>query len=148
MGRENYPRIPPEELYWFIVLERLQFSSSNDYNPIPRTRTVIILETITLSSMFTIKRMPQFDAWIDGLRDYRTRLRLLRRIDKARRGLLGDVASVGEGVYEMREFSGPGWRMYYVRKGKLLIVMLGGGDKSSQDNDIQAAKALAARLVE
>nr|VFJ45605.1 MAG: putative addiction module killer protein [Candidatus Kentron sp. FW] len=98
--------------------------------------------------MFTIKRMPQFDAWIDGLRDYRTRLRLLRRIDKARRGLLGDVASVGEGVYEMREFSGPGWRMYYVRKGKLLIVMLGGGDKSSQDNDIQAAKALAARLVE
>nr|VFJ69212.1 MAG: putative addiction module killer protein [Candidatus Kentron sp. FW] len=98
--------------------------------------------------MFTIKRMPQFDAWINGLRDYRTRLRLLRRIDKARRGLLGDVAPVGEGVYEMREFFGPGWRIYYVRRGKLLIVMLGGGDKSSQDNDIQAVKALAARLVE
>jgi putative addiction module killer protein len=75
-----------------------------------------------------------------------TRLRLLRRLEKAQRGLLGDVAPVGDGVYEMREFFGPGWRMYYIQLGDLLIIMLGGGDKSSQPADIAAAKALASTL--
>lgn len=98
--------------------------------------------------MFTIKRMPEFDAWLENLRDRPTRLRLLRRLEKAQRGLLGDVAPVGEGVYEMREFFGPGWRMYYVQRGELLIVMLGGGDKGSQKADIAAARALAASLAE
>jgi putative addiction module killer protein len=73
---------------------------------------------------------------------------LLRRLEKAQRGLLGDVAPVGEGVFEMREFFGPGWRMYYVQRGEMLIVMLGGGDKSSQKTDIAAARALSASLVE
>jgi len=60
--------------------------------------------------------------------------------------LLGDVAPVGDGVYEMREFFGPGWRMYYVQRGTALIIMLGGGDKRSQTADIAAARALATRL--
>lgn len=98
--------------------------------------------------MLIIKRMPEFDAWIEGLRDRPTRLRLLRRLEKAQRGLLGDVASVGGGVFEMREFFGPGWRMYYIQRGEILIVMLGGGDKNSQAADIAAAKALAATLLE
>jgi putative addiction module killer protein len=98
--------------------------------------------------MFSIKRMPEFDAWLEGLRDRPTRFRLLRRLEKAQRGLLGDVASVGEGIFEMREFFGPGWRMYYVQRGEMLIVMLGGGDKSSQKADIAAARALAASLAE
>lgn len=63
-------------------------------------------------------------------------------------GLLGDVATLGDGVFEMREFFGPGWRMYYVQQGQVLIVMLGGGDKSSQAADIAEAKALAATLTE
>jgi len=98
--------------------------------------------------MFTVKRMPEFDTWLESLRDRPTRFRLLRRLEKAQRGLLGDVAPVGEGVFEMREFFGPGWRMYYVQRDEMLIVMLGGGDKSSQKTDIAAARELAASLVE
>lgn len=98
--------------------------------------------------MYAIKWAPDFDRWFDGIRDRQTRIRLLRRLEKAQRGLLGDVAPVGDGVYEMREFFGPGWRMYYVQRGAHLIVMLGGGDKRSQAADIAAARALAARLQE
>nr|WP_310384780.1 type II toxin-antitoxin system RelE/ParE family toxin [Roseateles sp.] len=70
------------------------------------------------------------------------------RLRKASLGNLGDVKPVGGGVFEMREFFGPGWRMYYVQRGSILIVMLGGGDKSSQQADIAAAQALAASLKE
>ena len=59
---------------------------------------------------------------------------------------MGDVKPVGDGVFEMREFFGPGWRMYYVQRGAVLIVMLGGGDKSSQSRDIKAAQKLAADI--
>lgn len=97
--------------------------------------------------MTTIKRLPEFDAWFDGLRDRTTRIRLAVRLDKVQRGILGDVKPVGAGVYEMREFFGPGWRMYYVHQVAVLIVMLGGGNKSSQTGDIAAAKKLAANLV-
>ena len=64
------------------------------------------------------------------------------------RGLLGDVQPVGEGVFEMREFFGAGWRMYYIQRGPILIVMLGGGDKSTQQADIAAAIALSKTLPE
>jgi putative addiction module killer protein len=63
------------------------------------------------------------------------------------RGNLGDVKPVGSGIWEMREFFGPGWRMYYVQRGELVIMMLGGGDKSSQVSDIEAAKAIAKELT-
>ena len=75
-----------------------------------------------------------------------TRIRLRRRLGKAMRGNLGDVKPVGDGVWEMREFFGPGWRLYYVQRGDVLIVMLGGGDKSSQERDIAAAKGLAKEI--
>ncbi len=97
--------------------------------------------------MFTVKRLAEFDEWFDGLRDRTTRIRLGVRLDKVQRGILGDVKQVGDGVFEMREFFGPGWRMYYVQHGTVLIVMLGGGDKSSQPGDIAAAKELAASLI-
>ena len=93
--------------------------------------------------MFAIKRLSAFKEWIDAMRDAQTRIRLNKRLDKVQRGLLGDVAPVGEGVFEMREFFGPGWRMYYVLRGDVLIVMLGGGDKSTQQADIAAAIALS-----
>lgn len=98
--------------------------------------------------MRAIKRTPQFDDWLDGIRDGMTRIRLGKRLDKAQRGLLGDVQSVGEGVWEMREHFGPGWRMYYVQHGEMLVVMLGGGDKSTQQADIAAAIALSKTLEE
>ncbi|MBU3695057.1 MAG: type II toxin-antitoxin system RelE/ParE family toxin [Rhodocyclaceae bacterium] len=95
-----------------------------------------------------MKRLPHFDAWFDSLPDGRTRIRLARRLDKVQRGLLGDVAPVGEGVWEMREFFGPGWRMYFVERDGTLVVMLGGGDKSTQPQDIARAIELAATLGE
>ncbi len=98
--------------------------------------------------MYTIKKTQQFNDWLDGIKDNLTRIRLNRRLDKAQRGLLGDVAPVGEGISEMREFFGPGWRMYYIQRGDVLIVMLGGGEKSSQSADIAAAIALSKTLEE
>jgi putative addiction module killer protein len=77
-----------------------------------------------------------------------THRRLARRLERAQHGNLGDVRAVGDEVWEMREFFGPGWRMYYVRRGDSLIVMLGGGDKSTQSADIAKAKALALTLEE
>ncbi len=98
--------------------------------------------------MFSIKPLPEFTAWLDGLKDAVTRIRLARRLDKAQGGNFGDVKAVGEGVFEMRENFGPGWRMYYVQRGAVLIVMLGGGDKSTQSADIAKAVKLAATLEE
>ena len=98
--------------------------------------------------MYVIKRLSEFDEWLSGIKDGMTRLRLARRLDKVQRGLLGDVAPVGEGVCEMREFFGPGWRMYYVERNGVLIVMLGGGDKSTQQNDIANAIALSKTIEE
>ena len=99
-------------------------------------------------NLYTIKRMPEFDEWLGSLKHSMTRLRLARRLEKAQRGLLGDVAPVGEGVQEMREFFGPGWRMYFIEKDQALIVMLGGGNKSSQANDSHRAIALSRTITE
>ncbi len=96
--------------------------------------------------MYTIKRLPEFDDWLSGLRDGLTRKRLQVRLRKAQLGNLGDVKAVGDGVFEMREFFGSGWRMYYVVHGDVLIVMLGGGSKSSQSKDIANAMTLAQQL--
>lgn len=98
--------------------------------------------------MYTVKRTPEFDAWFDGLKDSLTRKRLALRLRKAELGNLGDIRSVGEGVFEMREFFGPGWRMYFAHRGDVLVVMLGGGDKSTQQADVAAAKALARAIEE
>jgi putative addiction module killer protein len=96
--------------------------------------------------MYTIKRTAEFAGWLDGLKDRMTRIRLTRRLDRAMAGQLGDVKPVGQGVFEMREHFGPGWRMYYVQRGDVLIVMLGGGDKSTQAADIAKAVKLATTL--
>jgi putative addiction module killer protein len=96
--------------------------------------------------MYTLLQLPEFDAWLCGLKDGLTRRRLVKRLRKAELGNLGDIELVGEGVHEMREFFGPGWRMYFIAHGPVLIVMLGGGDKSTQERDIKRAKALAASL--
>ena len=98
---------------------------------------------ITLLRMFTIKQADEFTAWLSRIKDGMTRRRLARRLEKAQAGNLGDVKPVGDGVFEMREHFGPGWRMYYLQRGQVLIVMLGGGDKSTQDKDIDAARKLA-----
>jgi putative addiction module killer protein len=95
---------------------------------------------------YTVKRLEEFSDWLKGLKDGLTRQRLNKRLRKAQLGNLGDVEPVGEGVFEMREHFGPGWRMYYVQRGEMLIVMLGGGDKATQQADIRQAIALAKSL--
>ena len=96
--------------------------------------------------MFEIKRTPEFDHWLNNLKDVTTQMRLIARLKKASRGNLGDVQPVGEGVSEMREHFGKGWRMYFVQHGSVLIVMLGGGNKSTQPRDIAKAIALSKTL--
>jgi len=75
-----------------------------------------------------------------------TRQRLNKRLLKLSLGNLGDIAPVGEGVLEMREHFGPGWRMYCIVRGQTLVIMLGGGDKSTQSKDIRQAIELAPQL--
>lgn len=96
--------------------------------------------------MYTIKRTEEFAAWFSGIKDGLTRGRLAARLRKATWGILGDARPVGKGVFEMREHFGPGWRMYYIQRGTTLIVMLGGGDKSTQSADIAKAIKLAETL--
>ena len=96
--------------------------------------------------MFEIKTTDQFDVWLVGMRDGFTRRRVVARLRKASMGLLGDVKPVGEGVSEMREHFGSGWRLYFVQQGQTLIVMLAGGDKATQTADIALALRLARQL--
>lgn len=98
--------------------------------------------------MYLIRRTDEFNEWLLGLKDGMTHRRLLAHLRKASLGNLGDVKPVGSGVFEMREHFGPGWRMYYVLRGATLIVMLGGGDKTTQAADIAKAIELAAMIEE
>lgn len=84
-----------------------------------------------------------FVRWIDGLRDVRARARVLARIERLVSGNPGDVRAVGEGVSELRVDYGPGYRVYYKKKGRALVILLAGGTKQSQQRDIRAALQLA-----
>jgi putative addiction module killer protein len=96
--------------------------------------------------MYTIKYTEQFIAFLASVKDGMSKARLQTRLRKVALGLLGDVAPVGEGVFEMREHFGAGWRMYYVVRGNEVIVMLGGGNKAKQQQDIATAITLAKQL--
>lgn len=98
--------------------------------------------------MYTIKSLPEFTTWLNRLKDRTVQRRLLVRLRKAALGNLGDVKAVGGGVFEMREHFGAGWRMYYVQRGQVVVVMLGGGNKSTQSADVARAIRLAATLEE
>lgn len=98
--------------------------------------------------VLTIVETDEFTAWIEGLRDDRALARIAQRTARMARGLMGDVRPVGAGVSEARIAYGPGYRLYFVQRGAVVIVLLCGGDKSSQRRDIARAKALAADLEE
>lgn len=98
--------------------------------------------------MIPIRQTEVFSEWLRKLRDLRVRSIIQARIDRLASGNPGDVKSVGEGVSELRISHGPGYRVYFVQRGWILILLLCGGDKSSQSIDIQRAKALAAELEE
>lgn len=96
--------------------------------------------------MLSIRPLPEFTAWLDGLKDETVRGVIVARIKRLERGLMGDVQPVGEGVSELRIHLGAGWRLYFTQRGTQIIVLLVGGSKRTQKKDIQRAKALAAFL--
>jgi putative addiction module killer protein len=92
---------------------------------------------------FELIRTDEFNAWLIKLRDRRGVVKIGFRLARLEQGILGDVKPVGGGVSEIRIDHGPGYRLYYVKRGLVIIVLLCGGDKSSQDRDIARAKLLA-----
>ena len=98
--------------------------------------------------MIEIRKTDVFALWLDALRDIRARARVQARIERLAAGNAGDVEPVGEGVSELRINYGPGYRVYFKQQGRELIILLAGGDKSSQAKDIKAALRLARTLAE
>jgi putative addiction module killer protein len=96
--------------------------------------------------MFDVRQTRTFAEWLSTLSDRRARIKIADRIERASRGNLGDVKSIGGGVSEMRIAFGPGYRLYFAKRGEALIVLLCGGDKGSQRRDIEAARAMAREL--
>lgn len=93
--------------------------------------------------LYQIRQTEVFTTWLKRLRDQKGRARILARLESARLGNLGDTHPVGEGVSEMRIHFGPGYRVYFVRQQKTVLLLLCGGDKSTQAKDIRRAKKLA-----
>ena len=98
--------------------------------------------------MVEVRKTEIFARWLDGLRDLPARARIQARIERLAAGNHGVVAPVGEGVSELRVNHGPGYRVYFKKRGQELIILLAGGDKSTQAKDIKAALRLAANLSE
>jgi putative addiction module killer protein len=96
--------------------------------------------------MFDVRRTEAFAVWLDGLRDISGKARILARIERLIAGNFGDVKPVGRGVSELRIHTGPGYRVYFLRRGQELIILLAGGDKNSQAKDIKLALRLAQNL--
>lgn len=98
--------------------------------------------------MIEVLTTQDFDRWLRKLKDTQARLRILARLDRLAAGNIGDMKSVGGGIFELRLAFGPGYRIYLARRGDRLVLLLCGGDKSSQTDDIARARALAAEWKE
>ena len=96
--------------------------------------------------MIEVRRTVDFSKWMGGLRDGQAKRTIAARIDRLARGNPGDTNPVGHGVSELRIHCGPGYRVYFVQRGDVLIVLLCGGDKGSQKSDIANAHAIAREL--
>lgn len=98
--------------------------------------------------MIQIQQTETYAKWFSGLRDRVARARIDIRIRRLSLGNAGDVKPIGEGVSELRVNHGPGYRVYFIQRGEVVIILLAGGDKSTQDKDIRNAKSLANDLKE
>ncbi|PKL37396.1 MAG: addiction module antitoxin RelB [Candidatus Riflebacteria bacterium HGW-Riflebacteria-1] len=96
--------------------------------------------------MFEIRKTEVYAKWIDNLADIRARAKILVRVERLASGNLGDVRPVGEGVSELKIDYGPGYRVYFKKQGQEFVILLAGGDKSSQTKDIKLALGLARNL--
>lgn len=108
-----------------------------------------LLKCILFYTMTAAKRIlttPHFDKWFASLRDQYAVRRIQARIDRVEGGHFGDCEPIGEGVSEMRIHYGPGYRVYFAQRGVKLVILLAGGDKSTQTKDIRAALTLARQV--
>lgn len=96
--------------------------------------------------MYLVRQTEEFREWLDRLRDQQAQVRIAARIRHAEAGNLGDAKSVGGGISEMRVDVGPGYRLYFTRRGNIVIVLLCGGDKASQQRDIRRAQRIASEI--
>jgi putative addiction module killer protein len=96
--------------------------------------------------VFEVRKTDEFDNWLSALADQKAVAKIVSRIERLGLGNPGDVKPVGEGVSEMRLTYGPGYRIYYKQTGKTIVLILCGGDKSTQAGDIRRAKEIAAQL--
>jgi putative addiction module killer protein len=96
--------------------------------------------------MMEIRKTEIFSKWFDGLKDRRAKARIQARIDRVEMGNFGDVAPVGEGVSELRIFYGSGYRVYFIQRGSVIVILLSGGAKSTQTSDIRQAKEIAKQI--
>ena len=98
--------------------------------------------------MVDVRETEEFSDWLSALRDARAKAKILVRIARLAAGNPGDVQSIGKGVSELRINYGPGYRVYYIQRGMRYVLLLAGGDKSTQKNDIAKAQRLAAQFQE
>ena len=98
--------------------------------------------------VYQLRQTEVFARWLKGLRDFKAKARILARVESARLGNLGDTRAVGGGVREMRIHIGKGYRVYFVQRRKIVLLLLCGGDKTSQSRDIARARRLAQELGE
>lgn len=98
--------------------------------------------------MIELRKTAEFLEWFEGLRDPIAFARIQMRLDRVQRGLNGDYKHVGEGVFELRIHCGPGYRVNFTHRGAALVIVLAGGDKGSQEQDIRKALELARTLDE
>jgi putative addiction module killer protein len=96
--------------------------------------------------VYTLRLTQEFQDWLDALKDLRAQMRIVARLRLAEAGNLGDWKSVGGEISEMRVDVGPGYRLYFTRRGGLPIIILAGGDKSTQSRDIKRAQRILAEL--
>lgn len=96
--------------------------------------------------MIDVRKTDVYKKWLSGLRDIHARARVLARVERLIQGNPGDVKAVGEGISELRINYGPGYRVYYKKYGQKLIILLAGGDKSTQAQDVKCAIRLAHNL--
>jgi putative addiction module killer protein len=96
--------------------------------------------------MIEVRKTPIFTKWFENLKDRRAKARIQARIDRVEMGYFGDAAPVGEGVSELRFFYGPGYRVYFSQRDNVVVILLCGGDKSTQQSDIAKAQQIARQL--
>lgn len=98
--------------------------------------------------MYQLRQTDVFSKWLKGLRDSKAKARILAKLESVRLGNFGNTKAITHGIWELRIHSGPGYRVYYVQKDKFVLLLLCGGDKSSQARDISRAKRLLRELSE